>query len=198
MTNRGGPSFAERKGWGFVPLRSCRKISNGIMANTICVFSTCTCYRRLPLLSSSRSKGVFAKILGEVRDRYGFLLVGYVVMPNHIHLLVSEPTRGTPSTLMQVLKQRVSRRLRGKKKRGTKNQLSLPFGAKETLPRQFWQRRFHDFNVWSHKKKMEKLRYMHFNPVMRGLVKDPKDWPWSSYSHYATGKEGLMRIDDVA
>jgi putative transposase len=161
-------------------------------------FVTCTCYRRLPLLGSARSRGVFAKILGEVQDRYGFLLVGYVVMPNHIHLLLSEPARGTPSTAMQVLKQRVSRRLRRKKKRGAKNQLLLSFAAKETLPRQFWQRRFHDFNVWSHKKKMEKLRYMHFNPVMRGLVKDPKDWPWSSYSYYAMGKDGLVWIDGVA
>ena len=167
------------------------------MANTICIFlrarviGGCRCLARLDL------RGVFAKILGEVRDRYDFLLVGFVVMPNHIHLLVGEPARGTPSTVMQVLKQRVSRRLRGKKKRGTKNQLSLPFVTKETLPRQFWQRRFHDFNVWSHKKEMEKLRYMHFNPVMRELVRDPKDWPWSSYSHYAMGKEGLVRIDDV-
>jgi len=152
----------------------------------------------MPLLNSARSKGVFAEILGEVRDRYEFLLVGYVVMPNHIHLLLSEPARGTPSTVMQVLKQRVSRQSRGKKRRGTKNQLLLPFGEKEALPRQFWQRRFHDFNVWSHKKKMEKLKYMHFNPVTRGLVRDPKDWPWSSYSHYAMGKEGLVRIDDVA
>jgi putative transposase len=161
-------------------------------------FLTCTCYRRLPLLGSARSRSVFAKILGEVRDRYGFLLAGYVVMPNHIHLLLSEPARGTPSTVMQVLKQRVSRRLREKKRSGAKNQLSLPFGARAVLPRQFWQRRFHDFNVWSYKKKMEKLRYMHFNPVKRGLVKDPKDWPWSSYSHYATGEEGIVRIDDVA
>jgi putative transposase len=55
---------------------------------------------------------LFVKILGEVRDRYGFVLVGYVVMPNHVHLLISEPAKGTPSTVMQVLKQRVSRRLR--------------------------------------------------------------------------------------
>ena len=161
-------------------------------------FLTCTCYRRLPLLGSACSRSVFAKILGEVRDRYGFSLVGYVVMPNHIHLLLSEPARGTPSTVMQVLKQRVSRRLRARKRAGAKNQLSLPFAARDVLPRQFWQRRFHDFNVWSHKKKMEKLRYMHFNPVNRGLVSDPKEWPWSSYSHYAMGTEVLVRIDDVA
>ena len=75
-------------------------------------FITCTCYRRLPLLGTATARNLFVKILGEVRDRYGFSLVGYVVMPNHIHLLISEPERGTPSTVMQILKQRASRRLR--------------------------------------------------------------------------------------
>jgi len=160
-------------------------------------FLTCTCYRRLPLLGSARSRSAFVNILGEVRDRYGFALVGYVVMPNHIHLLVSEPTKGTPSTVMQVLKQRVSRRLRAKRKRGAETQLRLSFAERDVLPRQFWQRRFHDFNVWSHKKKIEKLEYMHLNPVKNKLVSHPKDWPWSSYTHYAKGAEGLVKIDDV-
>src|SRR5579864_7587338 len=75
-------------------------------------FITCSCYRRLPLFASARAKNLFVKILGEVRDRYGFALAGYVVMPNHIHLLIGEPAKGTPSTVMQVVKQRVSRRLR--------------------------------------------------------------------------------------
>jgi putative transposase len=160
-------------------------------------FITCTCYRRMALLGSSHSRSAFVKILGEVRESYNFLLVGYVVMPNHIHLLISEPEKGTPSTVMQVLKQTVSRRLRGKRRRKAESQLALPFRESESLPRQFWQRRFHDFNVWSHKKRREKLEYMHMNPVKRKLVRDPKDWPWSSYSHYEKGEEGIVRIDDV-
>ncbi len=75
-------------------------------------FITCSCHRRLPLLISAGSRNLFVQILGEVRDRYGFALVGYVVMPEHIHLLMSEPKKSTPSTLLQVLKQRVSRQLR--------------------------------------------------------------------------------------
>ena len=59
-------------------------------------FITFTCYRRLPLLRSVRARNVFANILGEARDRYGFSLVGYVVMPEHIHLLIGEPVKGTP------------------------------------------------------------------------------------------------------
>ena len=158
-------------------------------------FITFTCYRRLPLLRSVRARNVFVQILDEVRDRYGFSLVGYVVMPEHIHLLISEPVKGTPSTVIQVLKQRVSRRLR-RKRRAPAGQQSLVFACgDESLPR-FWQRRFYDFNVWTRKKKIEKLNYMHMNPVKRGLVRHPKDWPWSSYAFYA-GQDTRIRIDSV-
>ncbi len=159
-------------------------------------FITCSCYRRLPLLRSSRAKNRFVQILEEVRERYGFALVGYVVMPEHIHLLIGEPARGTPSTVMQVLKQRVSRRLRRRRASSTA-QLSLRFDRTGLLLPRFWQLRFHDFNVWSHKKKIEKLHYMHFNPVKRGLVCHPRDWPWSSFSFYGKRERGLVRVDPV-
>ena len=71
-------------------------------------FITFTCYRRFPLPRSVRARNIFVQMLGEVRDRYGFSLVGYVIMPEHIHLLIGEPAKGTPSTVIQVLKQRVS------------------------------------------------------------------------------------------
>ena len=63
------------------------------------------------------------------------------------------------------------------------------------MPR-FWQARFYDFNVWNKKKLREKLEDMHANPVTKKLVAHPKDWPWSSWSYYATGK-GVLRIDPV-
>jgi putative transposase len=150
----------------------------------------------LPLLRSARTKNTFAKILGEVRERYGLALVGYVVMPEHIHLLIGEPARGTPSTVMQVLKQRVSHRLR-RKRRASIVQLPLGFVRREEALPRFWQLRFHDFNVWSHKKRVEKLQYMHLNPVKRGLVAHPRHWPWSSFSFYANRKLGLVPIDPI-
>src|SRR5665213_1285892 len=159
-------------------------------------FITCSGYRRLPLLASARAKNSFVKILGEVRDRHGFSLSGYVVMPNHIHLLISEPAKGTPSTVMQVLKQRVSRRLR-RRKRCIAGQTSLAFAGGDDALRRFWQRRFYDFNVWSLKKKVEKLHYMHMNPLKRKLVDHPRDWPWSSFSSYSDLKSGLIRVDPV-
>ena len=137
-------------------------------------FITFTCYRRLPLLRSVRARNVFVNILGEVRDRYGFSLVGYVVMPEHIHLLISEPAKGTPSTVIQVLKQRVSRRLRRRTQKPA-TQLNLNFADCTDLPPRFWQRRFYDFNVWSMKKRVGKLHYMRMNPLKRKLVNHPKD-----------------------
>ena len=59
----------------------------------------------------------------------------------------------------------------------------------------FWQARYYDFNVWTKKKRIEKLRYMHRNPVKRGLVEKPEDWAWSSFRHYMTGEEGVVEIE---
>jgi hypothetical protein len=82
-----------------------------------------------------------------VRVRYGFVVAGYVLMPEHVHLLAGEPRRSSLPVALQVLKQQTSRKL---KQRGAV---------------QFWQRRYYDFNVWSEEKRVEKLCYMHRNPV---------------------------------
>jgi putative transposase len=155
-------------------------------------FITCSCYRRLPFLRSAAARGLFLIILSEVRDRYQFALVGYVVMPEHIHILISEPKIGTPGTVMQVLKQRVSKKLRGRRrKRVPASQMRLWQESSGGRHRSFWQRRFYDFNVWSTKKRNEKLHYRHFNPVKRKLVEDPKQWLWSSYRFYRYGETGV-------
>ena len=91
-------------------------------------FITCSCYRRMPLLGSAGARNLFVNILGEVRDLYGFALVGYVVMPEHVHLLLSEPQRDTLADALKSLKQGVSRRLIGDAEH-------------------FWQKRYYDFNI---------------------------------------------------
>ncbi len=53
----------------------------------------------------------------------------------------------------------------------------------------------YDFNVSTPEKFVEKLRYIHRNPVRRGLVAKPEDWPWSSYRHYQTGTRGAVEIE---
>jgi putative transposase len=140
-------------------------------------FLTFSCYQRQPLLASGPGYSVFERELEAVRRRYRFVVAGYVLMPEHVHLLVGEPERASLAIILQVLKQRTSREL------------------KERGEAQFWQRRYYDFNVWSEDKCIEKLRYMHRNPVMRGLVAKPQDWPWSSFQHCATGQIGTVEIE---
>jgi putative transposase len=105
-------------------------------------------------------------------------------MPEHVHLLISEPRKDNPSRAMQVLKQRVSIALLRKNSDDEKR-----------TEEHFWQRRFYNFNVYSGKKLTEKLHYMHMNPLNRKLVTDLRDWPWSSWSHYANEGTGLISID---
>jgi REP-associated tyrosine transposase len=159
-------------------------------------FVTFSCYRRRPYLGSARARNRFVRVLEEVRLRHAFALIGYVVMPEHVHLLIGEPPKGNPSKVLQVLKQKVSRSVR-RKRNSPPGQLRLPFACKAQESPAFWQRRFYDFNVWSEQKLREKLAYMHKNPVQRKLVTHPKDWPWSSWSHYARGERGLIAIDSL-
>ena len=77
-------------------------------------FITFSCYRRLPLLKTARARNLLVKELGRVRDATGFRLIGYVVMPEHVHLLISEPREGTPSTVPHKLKLGVAREMNPK------------------------------------------------------------------------------------
>ena len=137
-------------------------------------FLTFSCYRRRAYLDPAEARELFESALERIRRRYRFVVAGYVVMPEHVHLLVSEPRRGTLASVVQALKLSVS--------------LRRP-------ERPFWQARYYDFNVHSEEKRVEKLRYMHRNPVVRGLCAEPEEWKWSSFGHYATGVEGTVEIE---
>ena len=119
-------------------------------------FITFSCYHRQPFLNTVTSRDMFVETLEETRQRYSFLILGYVFMSNHIHLLITEPEKTPLSTTIQVLKQRFSR----------------------TRLEQFvWEPRYHDFNVFTESKKIEKLPYMHPIPS-KPLIKEPHQWPW--------------------
>ena len=156
-------------------------------------FITCSCYHRMLKLRSAHSRDRLLSILEETRQRYRFVVVGYVVMPEHFHLLITEPELGTPFTVMQVLKQRTASELLPGRKRRDLRQHRL-FG--DDTPRHFWQPRFYDFNVWTTRKRIQKLRYMHRNPVKRGLVGSPEEWRWSSYRFYLLGEPGPVRVNE--
>ena len=139
-------------------------------------YITFSCYRRQPFLGSAEARDLFELALEQARVQYRCFVTGYVVMPEHVHLLISEPEAGELASAIQAIKQSVSRKLIGEREH-------------------FWQKRYYDFNVWNYEKKIEKLKYIHRNPVKRGLVARPEDWKWSSFLHYATGVEGVVEIE---
>jgi putative transposase len=155
-------------------------------------FITTSCYQRRALLGSRQNRDLFLEVMEQVRRRYHFVVVGYVVMPEHVHLLFGESERGDPSDVMQALKQGFARRLlRMLRSRTDPGQGHLWSASLEVG--HIWQRRFYDFVVFSEKKRIEKLRYMHCNPVKRGLVLEPEQWAWSSFRSYADGQRGPVR-----
>src|SRR5438477_10197368 len=74
-------------------------------------FITCSCYRRRQLLRTKQACDLFLRIFEQVRRKHKFEVVGYVVMPEHFHILIGEPEKGNPSTVLQSLKQTVAKRL---------------------------------------------------------------------------------------
>jgi putative transposase len=139
-------------------------------------FITFTCYHRLPFLDNVNARNTCEEILETLRERHQFLIHGYVIMPNHVHLLLSEPKLHSLAGTMRALKTETSKRLKGNRPH-------------------FWQRRYYDFNIITRPKFIEKLRYIHRNPVEEGLVENPEDWPWSSYRHWLTGEPGRVQIE---
>jgi len=137
-------------------------------------FLTFSCNGREPYFTSPQSRELFEHALETVRRRYVFFVYAYVVMPEHVHLVVSEPKRATLARAIQALKTSVS---------------------KKCKQHPFWLPRYYDLNLHSSDKLSEKVRYVHRNPVKRGLASDPENWKWSSFRHYLTGEKGTVEIE---
>ena len=137
-------------------------------------FVTFACYRRRIGLKSPEACDLFLQILERMRGRFGIYIYGYVVMPEHVHLLLSEPERGLLADAIHFLK------------------LSY---AKRARTGVFWQKRYYDRNLRDESEFTEKLRYIHRNPVKRGLAQEPGDWKWSSFRHYALREVGEVEIE---
>lgn len=115
-------------------------------------------------------------------------------MPEHFHLLISEPEKANPSVVIQLLKLGVARRMLSARQRREKQKAAQEGLWMNPVPQHIWQARFYDYNVWSGRKQVKKVRYIHRSPVRRGLVEGPEQWPWSSFC--AFGEAGPVRVND--
>jgi len=145
-------------------------------------FITFTCYRRLTHLTDTHSCSVVLRALENTRRRYGLRVYGFVLMPEHVHLLLSEPDRGTLARALQSLKSASARMARAP------NRNVEPHAA-------FWQARYYDRYMRDWDEFSGTLRYIHRNPLKRGLCASSEQWPWSSFRHYITGADVGVEIE---
>jgi putative transposase len=133
-------------------------------------------FERFPFLEAPGPKETIEAILEQTRARHQARVYAYVLMPEHIHLLINEPPFILVAQFLKALKQITSRKLRG----------DHP---------QFWQPRYYDSNIRGETARSEVIRYIHRNPVKRGLVASAGQYRWSSFNHYATGIRGVVEIE---
>jgi putative transposase len=144
-------------------------------------FVTFSCYRRQPRLNTAAICALFLKTLEKTRQQFSLCVYAYVVMPEHVHLLLGEPGSGTLADAIHGLK--LSSTKQGQ------------YAYEQIGSGHFWQKRYYDRNIRSDSDFTEKLRYMHRNPVKRKLCEKPEDWPWSSFRHYSLGEIGMVEIE---
>ena len=128
-------------------------------------------------------------------------------MPDHVHLLMSEPQRGLLADALHYLKLSFAKRpvaqvspvaqVRAPLLGANLGRKAAPLlGANLGAPSgAFWQKRYYDRNVRDEREFVEKLRYIHRNPVKAGLCMLPEDWRWSSFRHYALREKGVVEIE---
>jgi putative transposase len=139
-------------------------------------FITFSCFHRLPLLDAPEPRNTVEAVLEMTRARHQARVYAYVLMPEHVHLLINEPPSILVAQFLKAVKQITSRKLKGQREK-------------------FWQERYFDSNIRGEAARSEVIRYIHRNPVKRGLAEKPEDWQWSSFRHYATGLRGAVEIE---
>ena len=168
-------------------------------------FLTRSTYRRARLFDSEKFRRRWVKTLEELRCELGFKIIGYVLMPEHFRLLLWPSAEANPSQILQKLQDRTALFvLKNLKENATHpwcrkmlDQVRLPATVHHHARFRVWQRRGYDLNVWSPKKRGEKLDYMHNNPVVRKLVDQPGGWQWSSWRFYFLNDTSLLPMDPI-
>ena len=161
-------------------------------------FLTFSCYHRQPFFSKNRPRQWFLDAIDTARRKHPFDLWGFVMMPEHVHLLILPGQDVGISPLLQSLKQPVAQRavgwLRRHDPQGLTRLLDIQPGGHRTF--RFWQPGGgYDRNMRTGRETHEKLQYIHNNPVERGLSPTPEDWPWSSARAWAEGVDEPLAID---
>jgi len=149
-------------------------------------FVTFNCYRELPSLNSNMAKELLIKYIEMARDKHSIKIMGYVIMPNHVHLVMLPEKDMKLGLVIREIKSRMAKEYFARME-------NLSRGAQ----RVFWQKRCYDHNCRTPETTKEKIIYCHNNPVRRGLVKSPGNWKWSSYNWCQGNKNVPLQMDEM-
>jgi putative transposase len=147
-------------------------------------FVTFSCFRRGKYLLEPGAPELLSTHLDLARSKHRFLLLGYVIMPEHVHLVLIPPVDMKLGLVMREIKSKMAREYFAKAR------------GEITGQRVFWQKRCYDHNCRSVESVREKIDYCHNNPVKRGLVREPGRYKWSSYNWCQGDKNVPLRMDE--
>jgi len=161
-------------------------------------FVTFGCYRRYPFLGENFAALLFVEQLAAMRKTTGIKILGYVLMPEHVHLVLYPPDDVRLGVVVGQLKARTALAvLAAWAEHGVEVPRQLIVAGRGWRKHCLWQRRCYDHNCRTPETVREKINYCHNNPVVRKLVDDPGDWRWSSYRWYAGENEVPLAIDGI-
>jgi putative transposase len=161
-------------------------------------YLTFSCYRRLPLLSKDRSRDWFLEALDKARTRHQFDLWAWVIMPEHVHLLIwpRRPAYRMAKILASIKKPVGENAIRYLRAHAPAFLGRLTVCNRNRTYHRFWQAGpGWDHNLYEPLTIHRAIAYVHHNPVRRGLVARPEEWPWSSAADWAGGEPPGLRVD---
>ncbi len=161
-------------------------------------FITFSCHNRYNLFNDDKTRSIFLRHLSEIRKKYGFKILAYVIMPSHVHIVIFPIKSQKIGKIIGELKSSSARELLNYfriKRKSILNELKVRRNGKERFV--FWQRRCYDHNCRGQSAVLEKINYCHNNPVNKKLVNNPGDWFWSSYDWYIGMGENPFTKDNL-
>jgi len=161
-------------------------------------YTTSVCYQRVPIFRSSNACDLFIEAIAEIRKRYPFKLVGYVITRDHAHLILNPlgcDISKTMNSIKSVSARKIIDWLREYDHVSSLRRLALNVPQKRNHTHAVWQKDFSSIDLWSPRFIRQKLNYIHLNPVRTGLCNHPAEWKWSSYRAYLPHEPGTVPLE---
>jgi len=161
-------------------------------------YVTLVTFNRVPVFRSERACEIFISTLEAVRLRYPYKLIGYVIMPDHVHAIINR-SNDTISEWLRRVRGNSARQilfwLRKEQHLASLKKLQLTIPQKRRHTHAVWQKNPSVIDLWSPKFIRQKLNYLHLNPIRAGFCEHPAHWKWSSYRAYLPYKRGEVPIE---